>query len=114
MKKILFAAMICAVLALVSVAGCVGSDPIVGNWETKPVLGMYVSVEFVNDGTGSVMLHTDLSPAEATTTFTWEKTADKTYKIMSSDKYFSAGTYTLSSDGRTLSSGSGLIVLNKA
>ncbi|MCZ0862155.1 hypothetical protein [Methanocorpusculum vombati] len=114
MKKLLLAAVLCAALVLVSAAGCVGSDPVVGTWETKPVLGMYVSVQFVNDGTGSIALHTDLSPAEATTSFAWEKTADKTYKITSSDKSLPGGTYTLSDDGKTLSSSTGLIVLNKA
>ncbi|MDR0981035.1 MAG: hypothetical protein LBL85_04575 [Methanocalculaceae archaeon] len=114
MKKLLLGAVLCAALVLVSVAGCIGSDPVVGNWQTKPVLGVYVSVEFVNDGTGSIALHTDLSPAEATTAFAWEKTADKTYKITSSDKSIPGGTYTLSDDGKTLSSSTGLIVLNKA
>ncbi|MDU9376886.1 hypothetical protein McpSp1_15210 [Methanocorpusculaceae archaeon Sp1] len=114
MKKILLAAVLCVALAMVSVAGCVGADPVVGNWETTPVFGVYVSVQFVNDGTGSIAFHTDLSPAAATTMFTWEKTADNTYKVMSSDKHFSAGTYKLSSDGQTLTSDSGLIVLHKA
>ncbi|MDV0442962.1 hypothetical protein [Methanorbis rubei] len=114
MKKILLAAVLCAALALVFAAGCVSADPVVGNWETKPVLGVYVSVQFVNDGTGSIAFHTDLSPAAGTTMFTWEKTGDNTYKIMSSDKHLSAGTYTLSADGQTLTSESGLITLHKA
>ena len=114
MKKLLLAAVLCASLVLVSAAVCVVSDPVVGTWVTKPVLRMIVSVQFVNDGTGSIALHTDLSPAEATTSFAWEKTADKTYKITSSDKSLPGGTYTLSDDGKTLSSATGLIVLNKA
>ena len=36
MKKLLLAAVLCAALVLVSAAGCIGSDPIVGTWETKP------------------------------------------------------------------------------
>lgn len=116
MKKILLAAVLCAVLVLVSAAGCVSSDPVVGNWETKPILGMYVSVEFVQDGTGSVTIHTDLSPAEGTTMFSWKKTADKTYQVASSDKSFTAGTYTLSNDAQTLTlnGSAGLVVLHKA
>ena len=55
-----------------------------------------------------------LSPAEAATPFAWEKTTDKTYKITSSDKSLPGGTYTLSDDGKTLNSSTGLIVLNKA
>lgn len=113
MKKILVAAVLCVILVLVSVVGCVGSDPIVGNWQSKQVLGMYVSVLFVNDGTGTIALHTDLSPSETAITFAWEKTAEKIYTITSSDKSLPGGTYKLSDDGKTLSSSTGFIVLNK-
>lgn len=92
---------------------------VVGNWETKSVLGMYVSVEFVQDGTGSVVIHTDLSPAEGMTLFSWKKSGDKTYVtyvIISSDKHFTAGTYILSDDAQTLTlnGSAGLVVLHKA
>lgn len=113
MKKVLIVAVLCIALAMIGVAGCVGGDPIVGNWQTKPVLGVYLSVEFVNGGTGSITVHTDLTPAEGTGSFNWEKTADKTYKITSSDKTFSAGTYTLSDDGKTLTGPLG-VTLTKA
>lgn len=113
MKKLLILGIICIALLLTAAAGCIGGDPIVGNWQTKPVLGVYLSVEFVNDGTGTIAIHSDLSPAEGTTTFNWEKTADKTYKITSSNSQFSAGTYTLSDDGQTLKGPLG-IQLSKA
>ena len=113
MKKLLLAAVLCAALVLVSAAGCIGSDPIVGTWETKPVLGIYISAEFANDGTGTITLHSDLTEPGESATFAWEKTADNTYSITSSDKTLPGGTYKLSDDGKTLSSLAGAVVLNK-
>lgn len=113
MKKLLLAAVLCAALVLVSAAGCIGSDPIVGTWETKPVLGIYISAEFANDGTGTITLHSDLIESGESVTFAWEKTADNTYSITSSDKTLPGGTYKLSDDGKTLSSLAGAVVLNK-
>ena len=92
MKKLLLAAVLCAALVLVSAAGCIGSDPIVGTWETKPVLGIYISAEFANDGTGTITLHSDLIESGESVTFAWEKTADNTYSITSSDKTLPGGT----------------------
>ena len=113
MKKLLLAAVLCAAMVLVSAAGCIGSDPIVGTWETKPVLGIYISAEFANDGTGTITLHSDLIESGESVTFAWEKTADNTYSITSSDKTLPGGTYKLSDDGKTLSSLAGAVVLNK-
>ena len=113
MKKLVLAAVLCAALVLVSAAGCIGSDPIVGTWETKPVLGIYISAEFANDGTGTITLHSDLIESGESVTFAWEKTADNTYSITSSDKTLPGGTYKLSDDGKTLSSLAGAVVLNK-
>ncbi|HJK76425.1 MAG TPA: hypothetical protein O0X03_02260 [Methanocorpusculum sp.] len=113
MKKLLLAAVLCAALVLVSAAGCIGSDPIVGTWETKPVLGIYISAEFANDGTGTITLHSDLIESGESVAFAWEKTADNTYSITSSDKTLPGGTYKLSDDGKTLSSLAGAVVLNK-
>lgn len=108
--------MLCVIsiaLLFVGAAGCIGGDPVVGTWETKPVLGFYVVVEFSGDGNGVVTTKSDLTSSEASTNFKWEKTEDKTYKITGSDSRFSAGTYTLSDDGKTLTGPLG-IQLNKA
>ena len=113
MKKLLLAAVLCAALVLVSAAGCIGSDPIDGTWETNPVLGIYISAEFANDGTGTITLHSDIIEYGESVAFAWEQTADNTYSITSSDKTLPGGTYKLSDDGKTLSSLAGAVVLNK-
>lgn len=97
MKKFLVISLIAAVLAVTAVAGCIGDDPIVGDWTTA-VGG---DIVFNTDGTGmftiTILVLIDVP-------LTWTKTADKTYEISTgeSSAAFSAGTYKLSDDGKSL------------
>ncbi|HJJ29084.1 MAG TPA: hypothetical protein O0X70_06835 [Methanocorpusculum sp.] len=107
MKKIVLAAGIfVALIAVVAVAGCVASDPIVGTWESKSgvsVLGVDLatsSLTFNADGTGSST--GSIAIFSADTTFNWKKVSDGKYAITygSSDPKEISVTFT--SDGKSM------------
>ncbi|HJJ51051.1 MAG TPA: hypothetical protein O0X01_05990 [Methanocorpusculum sp.] len=97
MKKILIAALLVALLVSVGSAGCIGSEPIVGNWL---VYGTDIPVMFNGDGTGSMTI--SFFGITSTIPLGWEKVNEKTYKITGTSEAFNAGTYTLSSDEKSL------------
>jgi len=97
MKKILIAAVLAVLLVSVGAAGCIGSQPIVGDWL---VSGTEIPVVFHDDGTGTMTI--PLFGIISTVPMTWEKVGEKTYKLTGTSALFNAGTYTLSADGKSL------------
>ncbi|MDO9523092.1 MAG: hypothetical protein Q7J08_05185 [Methanocorpusculum sp.] len=97
MKKILIAAVLAVLLVSVGAAGCIGSEPIVGDWL---VSGTEIPVVFHDDGTGTLTLY--LFGVISTVPLAWEKVEEKTYKITGTSALFNAGTYTVSADGKSL------------
>ncbi len=97
MKKILIAAVFAVLLVSVDAAGCIGSEPIVGDWF---VYGTEFPVIFNNDGTGTLTI--PLFGIISTVPMTWEKVEENTYKISGTSVLFNVGTYTLSADGKSL------------
>lgn len=106
MKKFLVVALAAAVIAVIAAAGCIGGDPIVGDWTTSAG----GDIVFKDDGTGT--LTATILLVSVNVPLTWKKTADKTYDLAAGDSTtaFAAGTYTLSADGKTLT---GPITLTK-
>ncbi len=97
MKKSLIAALLIALFISVGAAGCIASEPIVGNWY---IYGTDIPVVFYENGTGSLTI--SLLGINSTVPMTWEKIEEKTYKLTGTSALFNAGTYTLSTDGKTL------------
>ncbi|NLC90737.1 MAG: hypothetical protein GX679_02925 [Methanocorpusculum parvum] len=97
MKKILIAFVLCVLLFSIGTAGCIGSEPIVGDWL---IYGTEIPVVFSNDGTGTITI--TFFGITSTVPMTWEKTEEKTYKLTGTSELFNAGTYTLSADGKSL------------
>lgn len=97
MKKILIAALLVVLLVCVGAAGCIGSEPIVGNWV---ISGTDVPVVFNGDGTGTLTISSFIG--NTTVPLTWTKVADKSYKVTGTNAAFSAGTYNLSADNKAL------------
>lgn len=97
MKKILSASVLCILLLSIGASGCIGSEPIVGDWF---VYGTEIPVVFNSDGTGAMTI--TVLGTTSTVPMTWEKTGEKTYKLTGTSKLFNAGTYTLSADGKYL------------
>ncbi|MDO5845375.1 MAG: hypothetical protein Q4Q04_00465 [Methanocorpusculum sp.] len=110
MKKtlILAVAVVLALFVAITAAGCVGSEPIVGKWN---ISALNFPVVFNNDGTGT--LHVNLFGTSTAVELKWTKFEgkDKTYNVTCSEAALPAGTYTVSSDGKTLS---GPVTLVKA
>ena len=73
-------------------AGCIGSDPVVGEWSSSPLLSAYFTLN--NDGTGTYSCR-----AEQNVPLTWEKSGDRAYNII---LYGEAMPGILSADGNTL------------
>ncbi|MDO5844445.1 MAG: hypothetical protein Q4Q53_04810 [Methanocorpusculum sp.] len=98
MKKFLIVSLIAAVVAVMAIAGCIGGEPIVGDWTTAAG----GQIAFKSDGTGTLTATVLL--VSVNVPLTWKKTADKTYDIAAGDATtaFSAGTYKLSDDGKSL------------
>ena len=97
MKKILIAALLVVLLVSVGSAGCIDSEPIVGDWL---VYGTDIPVVFNGDGTGTMTI--SFFGITSTIPMGWEKVNEKTYKITGTTEAFDAGTYALSSDERSL------------
>lgn len=97
MKKILLASVLCILIFSIGAAGCIGSEPIVGDWF---VYGTEIPVVFNNDGTGTMTI--SLFGITSTVPMTWEKVDEKTYKLTGTSELFNAGTYKLSDDGKSL------------
>jgi len=97
MKKILIAAVLAVLLVSVGAAGCIGSEPIVGDWL---VSGTEIPVVFNDDGTGTLTI--SFFGITSSIPLTWEKVDEKTFKITGTSEAFNAGTYTVSDDGKSL------------
>lgn len=101
----------CAVLCIC--AGCVGSDPIVGDWELDAVI-MKIPVSFNADGSG--VMEASILGSTLSVDLTWKKNDDGSYSIGVADgkgsSYLSEGKYTLSEDKKELLAG-GVAVLTK-
>ena len=98
MKKtvLLIAAVFLTVFAVVG-AGCIGADPIVGEWKAGSM-----PVTFNDDGTGSF----EISILGFTKEYglTWESIEgyDNTYRISTTENAIPVGEYIISEDGKTL------------
>ena len=112
MKKmiLLIAAVFLTVFAVVG-AGCIGADPIVGEWTFSGGAEPLPTIIFNDDGTGTISLHL-VGGISINEELTWSKVEgyEKQYKITTNEKTFPLGEYTISDDGLTLS---GPITLNK-
>ncbi len=97
MKKILIAALLPVLLVSVGAAGCIGSEPIVGDWF---VSGTEIPVVFNDNGTG--ILTFSILGITSAVPMTWEKIEETTYKLTGTSELFNAGTYILSADGKSL------------
>jgi hypothetical protein len=97
MKKILIAAVLAVLLVSVGAAGCIGSEPIVGDWF---VSGTEIPVVFNDNGTGAMTI--SFFGITSTVPLTWEKIEEKTFTITGTSELFNAGTYTLSADEKSL------------
>lgn len=99
MKKtvLLIAAVFLTVFAVVG-AGCIGADPIVGEWKAGSM-----PVTFNDDGTGTFAI---TLPILGTVNYdlTWEAIEgyEGTYKISTTEKGIPMGEYIISEDGKTL------------
>jgi hypothetical protein len=107
MKKIVLAAgILIALVAVVAVAGCIGSDPIVGTWESKSgvsVLGVDLATSkmtFNGDGTGSSSGSIAIFSADST--FNWKKVSDGKYAITSGSSDPREVAVTFASDGKSM------------
>ncbi len=101
MKKalVISIAVVLALFVAIAAAGCVGSEPIVGKWNTST---FNLPVTFNNDGTGSISA--TILGITTSIDLQWTKVSgkDKTYNITGSSEALPVGTYTLSSDGKSL------------
>jgi hypothetical protein len=97
MKKILIAALLIVLFGSIGVAGCISSEPIVGDWF---IYGTDIPVVFYENGTGNLTF--SIFGITSTVPMTWEKIEEKTYKLTGTSELFNAGTYTLSDDGKFL------------
>ncbi len=98
MKKtiLLITAVFLTVFAVVG-AGCIGADPIVGEWKAGNM-----PVTFNDDGTGNF----EISILGFTKEYrlTWESIEgyDNTYRISTTESGLPMGEYIISEDGKTL------------
>ncbi|HJJ41647.1 MAG TPA: hypothetical protein O0X95_04690 [Methanocorpusculum sp.] len=96
-KTILLGIAVLAVFAAVVGAGCIGADPIVGEWKAGNM-----PVTFNDDGTGSF----EISILGFTKEYglTWESIEgyDNTYRISTTENAIPVGEYIISEDGKTL------------
>ncbi len=97
MKKILIAAVFAVLFVSVGAAGCIGSEPIVGDWL---ISGTEIPVVFNDDGTGSLTF--SIFGITSTVPLSWEKVEENTYKISGTSELFNAGTYKVSADEKAL------------
>ncbi len=102
MKKavILGIAAVLAVFVAVCGAGCIGGDPIVGEWEGA---NGTIPVVFNDDGTGSFTITIPFLGAKDYQ-LTWTKVEgyDNQYTISTTENAIPVGTYIISDDGKTL------------
>lgn len=99
MKKtiLLIAAVFLTVFAVVG-AGCIGADPIVGDWKAGEI-----PVTFNDDGTGSFTVN-KLFGGTVTYDLTWAAVEgyENTYTISTTENAIPMGEYVISDDGKTL------------
>ncbi|MBR5142229.1 MAG: hypothetical protein IKW56_00840 [Methanocorpusculum sp.] len=104
MKKtiLLIAAALLAVFAVVG-AGCIGADPIVGEWTISGGAEPLPTIIFNDDGTGTISLHL-FGGISINEELTWSKVEgyENQYKITTTEKTFPLGEYIISEDGMTL------------
>lgn len=108
MKKTLLigiAAVLVVSLAVLG-AGCVGGDPIVGEWKTALT---DMPVKFNADGTGTFTA--EILGFTKDYKLTWKKVegSKNKYSISTEESLLPLGEYTLSDDGKTLAGPVGLI-----
>lgn len=91
-KAVLVLGVLAAMIAVIAVAGCVASDPIVGTWESSTGIKIgdadlaTTTMTFNSDGNGTYKG----SLVGFTTTgdgskFTWKKTSDGVYSVTDAD-----------------------------
>ncbi|HJJ31236.1 MAG TPA: hypothetical protein O0X97_03195 [Methanocorpusculum sp.] len=98
MKKAVVIFGIAAVLvAAVCAAGCIASDPLVGEWTTDDSGTLGLDCIYKADGTGSCSVH--LAGISASVAVTWEKVSDGQYKVSTNDEVVSALQSVLPGDG---------------
>ncbi|HJJ48063.1 MAG TPA: hypothetical protein O0X39_03595 [Methanocorpusculum sp.] len=107
MKKIVLAAgILIALVAVVAVAGCVGSDKIVGTWETSASLfGVDLAKSTLTfDGSGSGTMKGSVLgiTSENPTKFTWKKAAEGSYTLTFEDGKEKSVAVTFAEDGKTM------------
>ena len=92
-----------AVFAAVVGAGCIGADPIVGEWTFSGGAEPLPTIIFNDDGTGTITLHL-FGGISINEELTWSKVEgyDNQYKITTTEKTFPLGEYIISEDGMTL------------
>ena len=98
MKKTVLLLAALAVFAAVIGAGCIGADPIVGDWTAGNI-----PVTFNEDGTGSFAV---TLPIFGTSTYelTWAPVEgyENAYTITTTENTIPMGEYVISDDGKTL------------
>ena len=102
-KTILLGIAVLAVFAAVVGAGCIGADPIVGEWTFSGGAEPLPTIIFNDDGTGTITLHL-FGGISINEELTWSKVEgyDNQYKITTTEKTFPLGEYIISEDGMTL------------
>ena len=97
-KTILLGIAVLAVFAAVVGAGCIGADPIVGEWKAGNM-----PVTFNDDGTGSFEVTLPIL-GTATYDLTWAPVEgyENTYTITTTQNAIPVGEYVISDDGLTL------------
>ena len=103
MKKTILVLAVLAVFAAAVGAGCIGADPIVGEWTFSGGAEPLPTIIFNDDGTGTITLHL-FGGISINEELTWSKVEgyDNQYKITTTEKTFPLGEYIISEDGKTL------------
>ena len=103
MKKIILVLAVLAMFAAVVGAGCIGTDPIVGEWTFSGGAEPLPTIIFNDDGTGTISLHL-FGGISINEELTWSKVEgyENQYKITTTEKTFPLGEYIISEDGMTL------------
>lgn len=97
MKKTILLLAALAVFAAVIGAGCIGGDPIVGDWKAGNM-----PVTFNDDGTGSFEISLLGFTKEYGLTWAPIEGYEGTYKISTTESGLPMGEYIISEDGKTL------------
>lgn len=96
-KTILLSLAVLAVFAAVIGAGCVGPDPIVGEWKAGDM-----PVTFNEDGTGTFEISLFGFTKEYALTWAPVEGYKNTYTISTTESGIQVGEYVISEDGKTL------------